>query len=86
MRMLAEQADDARRGQTSETKPAAGAAARRPAKAQGQGQGPSPDQVLAAAPRPATRRRERPKIGRNDPCWCGSGKKFKKCHLGEDEA
>ena len=19
-------------------------------------------------------------IGRNDPCWCGSGKKFKKCH------
>jgi preprotein translocase subunit SecA len=23
---------------------------------------------------------ERDKIGRNDPCWCGSGKKFKKCH------
>lgn len=21
------------------------------------------------------------KIGRNDPCWCGSGKKYKKCHL-----
>jgi hypothetical protein len=21
-----------------------------------------------------------PKIGRNDPCSCGSGKKFKKCH------
>jgi uncharacterized protein YecA (UPF0149 family) len=21
----------------------------------------------------------RPKIGRNDPCSCGSGKKFKKC-------
>jgi SEC-C motif len=21
-----------------------------------------------------------PKLGRNDPCWCGSGKKFKKCH------
>ena len=21
-----------------------------------------------------------PKIGRNEPCWCGSGKKFKKCH------
>ena len=20
------------------------------------------------------------RIGRNDPCWCGSGKKFKKCH------
>ena len=23
---------------------------------------------------------EEPKIGRNDPCWCGSGKKYKKCH------
>jgi preprotein translocase subunit SecA len=23
---------------------------------------------------------ERDKIGRNDPCWCGSGKKFKRCH------
>ena len=20
------------------------------------------------------------KIGRNDPCWCGSGIKYKKCH------
>jgi len=44
----------------------------------------------AAAPTPArvggddapikTVKREEPKIGRNDPCWCGSGKKFKKCH------
>lgn len=24
--------------------------------------------------------REHSKIGRNDPCWCGSGKKYKKCH------
>jgi len=23
---------------------------------------------------------DREKIGRNDPCWCGSGKKFKRCH------
>jgi preprotein translocase subunit SecA len=23
---------------------------------------------------------EHEKLGRNDPCWCGSGKKFKKCH------
>jgi preprotein translocase subunit SecA len=23
---------------------------------------------------------EQEQIGRNDPCWCGSGKKFKKCH------
>jgi preprotein translocase subunit SecA len=31
----------------------------------------------------ATRQRvtsDRDKIGRNDPCWCGSGKKFKRCH------
>jgi uncharacterized protein len=25
-------------------------------------------------------RRESPKVGRNDPCPCGSGKKFKHCH------
>jgi preprotein translocase subunit SecA len=24
--------------------------------------------------------REIQKIGRNDPCYCGSGKKYKKCH------
>ncbi|HEY5332140.1 MAG TPA: preprotein translocase subunit SecA, partial [Solirubrobacterales bacterium] len=23
---------------------------------------------------------EHDKLGRNDPCWCGSGKKYKKCH------
>lgn len=25
-------------------------------------------------------------LGRNDPCWCGSGKKYKNCHLRTDEA
>ena len=43
----------------------------------------------SGSPRPArtggddvikTVRREEPKIGRNDPCPCGSGKKYKKCH------
>ncbi len=29
---------------------------------------------------PAQIQRKEPKIGRNDPCWCGSGKKYKKCH------
>ena len=24
--------------------------------------------------------RDQPKVGRNDPCPCGSGKKYKKCH------
>ena len=30
-------------------------------------------------PKPAPVRRENAKLGRNDPCSCGSGKKFKKC-------
>ena len=25
-----------------------------------------------------------PRLGRNDPCWCGSGKKYKRCHLGKE--
>lgn len=31
-------------------------------------------------------RREMPKVGRNDPCPCGSGKKYKHCHLRQDVA
>ena len=27
-----------------------------------------------------------PKIGRNDPCPCGSGKKYKRCCMGKDQA
>ena len=34
------------------------------------------DGLVAGA---GTFRREAPKVGRNDPCPCGSGKKFKKC-------
>jgi preprotein translocase subunit SecA len=36
----------------------------------------------APLPEPIQQRRvaEVEQIGRNDPCWCGSGKKFKKCH------
>jgi preprotein translocase subunit SecA len=36
----------------------------------------------AAAPAQVEQRRvdETETIGRNDPCWCGSGKKYKKCH------
>ena len=39
--------------------------------------------VAAPAQSVSTRpivRSEEQKLGRNDPCWCGSGKKFKKCH------
>ncbi|HYC56751.1 MAG TPA: YchJ family protein [Candidatus Binatia bacterium] len=32
-----------------------------------------------AAPEQAPMRRDSPKVGRNDPCPCGSGRKFKKC-------
>lgn len=31
---------------------------------------------------PTVREEDRP--GRNDPCWCGSGKKYKQCHLKSD--
>jgi len=34
------------------------------------------------SPRPKVQEIE---LGRNDVCWCGSGKKYKKCHLKKDE-
>jgi len=50
----------------------------------------APPEFGGGSPRPArvggddapvkTVKRDEPKIGRNDPCWCGSGKKYKKCH------
>ncbi len=39
-----------------------------------------------ATPQQATVQRDRPKVGRNDPCYCGSGKKYKNCHYREDQA
>jgi len=37
-------------------------------------------QLFARAPQaPETR------LGRNDLCWCGSGRKYKQCHLAADE-
>ncbi|HPW21413.1 MAG TPA: preprotein translocase subunit SecA [Vicinamibacterales bacterium] len=52
--------------------------------------GSAQDVGRAGAPAPArtggddapikTVRRDEPKIGRNDPCPCGSGRKYKKCH------
>jgi len=39
----------------------------------------------AEAPKQETVTRGQPKVGRNDPCPCGSGKKYKKCH-GASEA
>ncbi len=45
----------------------------RPARGQRQAQ-----QKQKQVRQPVTR--EEPKVGRNDPCWCGSGKKYKHCH------
>jgi preprotein translocase subunit SecA len=35
--------------------------------------------TAGGSPKPIVKS-DRENIGRNDPCWCGSGKKFKKCH------
>ena len=45
---------------------------------------PGPQDAVEEGPIPPAQRAPRP--GRNDPCRCGSGRKYKKCHLAEDEA
>jgi preprotein translocase subunit SecA len=45
----------------------------------GQGNGGGGDQAPPENPATVVKA-DRDKIGRNDPCWCGSGKKYKKCH------
>lgn len=47
--------------------------------AQGQGENPMA-QASQAGKQTTTIKRDHPKVGRNDPCPCGSGKKYKKCH------
>jgi preprotein translocase subunit SecA len=42
--------------------------------------GSPPPAIAASRPVPAPRTPTGEKIGRNDPCYCGSGKKYKKCH------
>ena len=42
---------------------------------------PKPKNIRTAAMAPPGAAGRRKKIGRNDPCPCGSGKKFKACHL-----
>jgi preprotein translocase subunit SecA len=37
-----------------------------------------PSVTPTGAPKPVVN--EHRDVGRNDPCWCGSGKKFKRCH------
>ena len=38
------------------------------------------EEAAQVAGTPGTMTRDLPKIGRNDPCPCGSGKKYKHCH------
>ena len=37
-------------------------------------------------PKAKTVRNSGPQLNRNDPCWCGSGKKYKNCHMASDRA
>ncbi|AKF08164.1 preprotein translocase subunit SecA [Sandaracinus amylolyticus] len=46
---------------------------------------PAQQAAAAAAPKVETVRRDKPKVGRNDPCYCGSGKKYKNCHMRTDQ-
>ena len=45
------------------------------------GERPAGAPPVATVSRPVPRTPTGQKIGRNDPCYCGSGKKYKKCHL-----
>jgi len=51
-----------------------------PAKAPAQTPGPAAAPTAEIQLPKVTIRRDTPKVGRNDPCPCGSGKKFKHCH------
>ena len=57
-----------------------GSAVAMAAAASGAAEGASADEPEAMEPVQQRRVEESEQIGRNDPCWCGSGKKFKKCH------
>ena len=43
-------------------------------------------EVFASASRPRTPHRAKPVPGRNESCWCNSGKKYKNCHLDWDQS
>ncbi|MCA9907393.1 MAG: SEC-C domain-containing protein, partial [Anaerolineae bacterium] len=43
-----------------------------------------PGATQTSKPQPV--RKTSAKLGRNDPCWCGSGKKYKNCHMRQDQA
>jgi len=78
----AEQPED-ESGERPVANPAAAAAASRHQRRRAAAAG---TEVPASPPPQQTVRREKPKVGRNDPCWCGSGKKYKNCHYRSDAA
>jgi len=43
------------------------------------------DEATPVRAQPLPERPAHPKVGRNDPCPCGSGRKYKKCHLRANE-
>src|SRR5262249_31791637 len=47
--------------------------------------GAEPEAAPAPPAAAAPIRNRGPRVGRNDPCPCGSGKKYKKCHMPIDE-
>ena len=57
---------------------------RGPSVGSGSGQMPQAAPKPEDARKPETFRREQPKVGRNDPCPCGSGKKYKNCCMNKD--
>jgi preprotein translocase subunit SecA len=62
------------------TAPAPGRPATMPAPTGGRPRPAAPAVPAAPASSPAAQ-----KLGRNDPCWCGSGKKYKNCHWRQDQ-
>ncbi|ACY17725.1 preprotein translocase subunit SecA [Haliangium ochraceum] len=73
----------AKQRRTTAVHPTAGTGAAEPsteAEAKSSTYGDAADGGKEPVQKQQTVRRDRPKVGRNDPCPCGSGKKYKKCH------
>src|SRR5213593_4083965 len=71
LRVTVKTAEQAEREEQEQARDVQGQA--QPQRAFGQPTGNGRTAVATAAPPKA-------KLGRNDPCWCGSGKKYKRCH------
>ena len=68
-----------RGGQTGSGLPIQGPAGMAAPMGGAQGGMPQAQKIPPRQQKPVTFRREAPKVGRNDPCPCGSGKKYKNC-------